>query len=110
MWTLIKLIIEEFLQMIPCCLLLAMGESEAAEETVSGGQEEGGRSPAGGQALAGPSPQGGVRHPAGHPEVPPPQAPEEGPTGDCQSSGKTVSRDVGFQLRVYLRLRTWLSN
>lgn len=41
-----------------------MGENKAAEETVSGGQEEGGDSPESGQVLAHPSPQGRICHPA----------------------------------------------
>lgn len=52
-----------------------MGESEAAEETVSGGQEEGGYSPESSQALVGPSPQGRSCHPADRPGIPPSQAP-----------------------------------
>lgn len=69
-----------------------MGESEAAEETVSGGQEEGGYCPASSQELVRSSPQSCICHPAGRPEIPPSQAPEEGSTGHCQSSG-TVSGD-----------------
>lgn len=52
-----------------------MGESEAAEETVSGGQEEGGYSPESSQALVSPSPQGCSCHPADRPGIPPSQAP-----------------------------------
>lgn len=65
-----------------------MGESEAAEETVSGGQGEGGESTESGQTLASSPTQGCVRHPEGRQQIPPPQAPEEGSTGRCQSSGK----------------------
>ena len=64
-----------------------MGESEAAEETVSGGQEEGGYSPESRQALVSPSPQGCDCHPADRPGIPPTQAPGESSKGNCQSSG-----------------------
>ena len=67
-----------------------MGASEAAEETVSGGQTEGGCSPESSEAMVSSSPQGCVRHPAGRPQIAPSQAPEEGRTGHCQSSGTAV--------------------
>lgn len=70
-----------------------MGESEAAEETVSGGQEEGGYGPESGQALVSSSPQGCICHPGGRPEIPPSQAPEEGSTRHSQSSGTKVRRE-----------------
>ena len=73
-----------------------MGESEAAEETVFGGQEEGGHSPESGQTLVSSAPRGRVRPPACRPEIPPPQAPEEGSAGYCQSSGTTVGREPTF--------------
>lgn len=85
-----------------------MGASEAAEETLPGGQEEGGYSPESSQALVSSSPQGCVRHPAGCPEIPPPQAPKEGSTGHCQSSGITVSGELGF-VSLILTLQAPLS-
>lgn len=68
-------------------LSLAVGEIAAAEETVPGGQKEGGHSPASDQALVSPSPQSCLRHPGGCSQIPPPQAPEEDSAGDCQSTG-----------------------
>lgn len=73
----------------------AMGESEAAEETVSGGPEEGGCSTESSEAMVSSSPQGCVRHPAGRPQIPPSQTPEKGRTGHCQSSGTTVRGQFG---------------
>lgn len=60
-----------------------MGESEAAEETVSGGQKEGGYTPETNQTLVGSSPRRRLRRPAGCPEIPSSQAPEEGSAGNC---------------------------
>lgn len=82
-----------------CFLLwIALGASEASEETVPGGQEEGGYSPESGQTLVSSSPQGCVRHPAGHSEIPTPQAPRQDSEGHCQSSGITVSSALGYKL------------
>ena len=89
------MIYEVFLKMIPLFVVVAMGESDAAEETVSGGPEERGDSPASDQVLVGPSPPSCVRHPADRQELPPSQAPEEGSAGDCPSSGTAV-RGFGF--------------
>ncbi len=76
--------------MIPL-FFLAMGESEAAEETLSGGQEEGRYSPESDEALVSSSPQSCVCHPAGRLQIPSSEAPAEGSTGHYQSSGTTVS-------------------
>lgn len=72
-----------------------MGESKASEETVSGGQEEGGDSPESSQALVSSPPPGCVGHPRRRPEIPSPPAPEEGSAGHCQSSGTVVSVEFG---------------
>lgn len=73
-----------------------MGESKAAEKTVSGGKEEGGYSAESGQALVSLSPQSSIHHPEGCPKIPPAQAPEEGSTGHCQSSGNHSQRQPWF--------------
>lgn len=76
--------------------LVAVGESEASEEMLPGRQAQGADGPASGQALAGAPPPSRECHPAGRPEVPPPQAPEDVRTRRRQSSGAPCHTRVQF--------------
>lgn len=60
---------------------LALGESQAGEETLLAGQEEGDHSTESREVVVSSSPQGCLYHSAGCPEIPLDQAPEEGRTG-----------------------------
>lgn len=70
--------------------LIAMGESEAAETTVSGRQEEGGCGPESRATLVRSPPQGCVGHSASRAQIPPFEAPEESAARHYQSSGTTI--------------------
>lgn len=74
----------------------AMAESQATEETLSGGEGQSGYRSESCQALARPSPQGCLRYPAGCQEVPRCQTAAEGSARHCEGSGMDVTSKCEF--------------